>query len=106
MWQTWTREKKRSCIADLTPSWPWRLTEGAVSFSHSLSHFNQRLYLLRLAPPAAEGELPRPIGQSRELTDGKGIWHVHNGGWSPDGKSLVYTRDTDQSDIYVIEGYR
>ncbi len=37
---------------------------------------------------------------------GKGIWHVHNGGWSPDGKSLVYTRDTDQSDIYVIEGYR
>ena len=79
---------------------------SAVSFSHSLSHFNQRLYLLRLAPPAAEGELPRSLGQARELTDGKGIWHVHNGGWSPDGKSLVYTRDTDQSDIYVIEGYR
>jgi hypothetical protein len=29
---------------------------------------------------------------------------VHNGGWTPDSKSVVYTRDTDTANIYVIEG--
>jgi hypothetical protein len=28
---------------------------------------------------------------------------VHNGGWSPDGKEIVYTRHIDEGNIYVIE---
>ena len=79
---------------------------SGVTFAHALSHFNQNLYLLRLEPPAAEGGLPRPLGEAQQLTEGKGIWHVHNGGWAPDGKSVVYTHDADQGDIYLIENYR
>jgi Tol biopolymer transport system component len=41
-----------------------------------------------------------------QLTDGRGLWHTHSGGWSPDGESIVYTKDTDHNDIYVIENYR
>jgi Tol biopolymer transport system component len=26
--------------------------------------------------------------------------------WSPDGKTIVYTRDNDQGDVYTIENYR
>ena len=77
-----------------------------VAYVHAASHYNMHLYLLRLAPPAAPGELPRPVGKPRQLTRGEGIWHVHNGGWSPDSKALVYSRDLDSGDIYVIENYR
>ena len=62
---------------------------SAVSFSHNLSHINQNLYILRLAPPGTEDGLPGPLGEPEQLTDGKGVWHVHNGGWSPDGESVV-----------------
>ena len=34
---------------------------------------------------------------------GKGLWHAHAGGFSADGKSLVYSRDRDFGDIHVIE---
>jgi hypothetical protein len=29
---------------------------------------------------------------------------VHNGDFAPDGRILVYTRDTDTGDIYVLKG--
>jgi Tol biopolymer transport system component len=77
-----------------------------IAYVYAASHLNMHLYLLRLAPPAAPGELPRPVGEPRQLTRGEGIWHVHNGGWSPDSKALVYSRDLDAGDIYVIENYR
>jgi TolB protein len=77
-----------------------------VAYVHAASHQNMQLYLLRLAPPASPGELPRPVGEPRQLTRGEGVWHVHNGGWSPDSKAVVYTRDLDRGDIYVIENYR
>ncbi len=77
-----------------------------VAYVHAASHLNMHLYLLRLAPPASPGELPRPVGEPQQLTRGEGIWHVHNGGWSPDSKALVYSRDLDSGDIYVIENYR
>ena len=51
-------------------------------------------------------QLPRPLGEPQQLTRGESTWHVHNGGWSPDGKAIVYTRDLDSGDIYVIENYR
>ena len=75
---------------------------GAVSFSHSLSHMSQNAHFLRLTRPDPGGGLPSPAGEPQQATDGKGAWHVHNAAWFPDGKSLVYTRDTDQADIFQI----
>ena len=78
----------------------------AVAYGHALSHLNMNLYVLPLIPPASPAGLPQPGGKPRQLTEGKGLWHVHNGGWSLDGKKIVYTRDIDQGDIYAIENYR
>ena len=33
-------------------------------------------------------------------------WHAHSGGWAPDSKNVVYSRDRDFGDIYVIEPRR
>ncbi len=76
---------------------------SAVSYCTALSHSDMNLFVLPLAP-AASGGLPRPAGPSRAITDGKGEWHVHNGGWSPDSRQVIYTRDTDTGDVYVLEG--
>ncbi|HEU5181003.1 MAG TPA: hypothetical protein VFW45_09430, partial [Candidatus Polarisedimenticolia bacterium] len=76
---------------------------SGVSYCTALSHSNMNLFLLPLAP-APSGGLPRPAGPSRAITDGKGEWHVHNGGWSPDSRQVIYTRDTDTGDIYLLEG--
>ena len=76
---------------------------SAVSFSRNESHANQNLYVLRLTPPDPEDGLPRALGEAEQVTEGNGIWHVHNGGWFPDGESVVYTRDTDQADIFLVE---
>ncbi len=62
-----------------------------------------QLYYLKLRPPERTDGLPSPAGQPIQLTEGYGKYHVHNGGWSPDGKQIVYTRDVDAGDIYVIE---
>ena len=78
---------------------------GAVSYVHAASHFDMQLHLLRLAPPSLPDGLPRAIGRPQQLTRGEGVWHVHNGGWSPDGEAIVYSRDTDIGNIYVIENY-
>ena len=78
---------------------------SAVAFSQSVSHYNQNVFLLPMTRPGGETELPGPAGAPRQITFGEGLWHVHNGGFSPDGQSIVYTRDTDQGDIYVIENY-
>jgi len=79
--------------------------DGAnLLFTHALSHFNMNLWLLPLKPgPAGK---PVGAGQPKQITDGRSLWHVHGGGWSPDGKTIVYTRDADQGDIYTIENYR
>jgi hypothetical protein len=47
--------------------------------------------------------LPRPVGKPDVVTHGEGKWHVHNGGWSPDSKQVIDTRDTDSGDVYLIE---
>ncbi len=77
-----------------------------VAYVHSASHLNMQLHLLRLAPPASPDELPRALGEPRQLTRGESAWHVHNGGWSPDSRAVVYSRDLDSGDIYLIENYR
>ena len=56
------------------------------------------LMTLLVAAPAA--------AKTKQVTDGRSLWHVHKGGWSPDNKTIVYTRDADQGDIYTIENYR
>jgi Tol biopolymer transport system component len=74
----------------------------AIALVKSESHFDQGLFRLRLEPPAAADGLPTPVGELERLTDGQGLWHVHNGGWSHDGKWIVYTQDTDNGDIYLL----
>ena len=75
---------------------------SAVSYCSMISHFNMNLHVLKLAE-GADG-LPRPAGEPVQITDGKGGWHVHNGDWSPDGRQVVYTRDTDAGNMYLLEG--
>jgi TolB protein len=78
---------------------------GAVLFCYAASHADQSLFMLPLAPDNDSG-LPRPAGEPRRLTDGKRLWHAHHGSFSPDGKTAVYSRDTLEADVYLIENYR
>lgn len=75
---------------------------GAVAYCRAQSHVAMDLYTLPLDVPSTPDGLPVTAGQPRALAGGDGMWHVHNGGWSPDAKEIVYTRDTDEADIYVI----
>jgi Tol biopolymer transport system component len=77
---------------------------SAVSFLSALSHYNMNLHVLHLEPPTSPGGLPTPVGAPEKITHGDGEWHVHNGGWSADSKQVIYTRDTDTGDIYLLEG--
>jgi Tol biopolymer transport system component len=78
---------------------------SAVLFCYAANHANQSLFMLPLAPDNDSG-LPRPAGEPRRLTDGKRLWHAHHGSFSPDGKTAVYSRDTLEADVYLIENYR
>lgn len=78
----------------------------AILYCHAPSHFDMQFYLLPLEPPALPAGLPRPIGEPRPLALPAGASHVHTGGWSPDSKWIVYTRDVDQGDLYLIQNYR
>ncbi len=78
----------------------------AILYCYAPSHFNMQLHLLRLMPPATPAGLPRVVGAPQPLTFPTGPSHVHTGGWSPDGRWIVSTRDVDQGDLYVIQNYR
>ncbi len=78
----------------------------AILYCHAPSHFSMQFYLLPLAPPAAPVGVPRALGAPRPLALPTGASHVHAGGWSPDSRWIVYTRDVDQGDLYVIQNYR
>ncbi len=77
----------------------------AVAFCRG-GEYQQELCVLRLRFPESPDGLPEPIGEPRQLTDGRGAWHVHNGGWSPDGEEIVYTHAAPEGEILVIENYR
>ncbi len=78
----------------------------AVVYTHAGTHNAMNLFLLPLEPPGAGGGLPRVAGPPRQITHGRAQWHVHQSAWSRDGRTIVYTRDADQGDIYMIENYR
>jgi Tol biopolymer transport system component len=69
-------------------------------------HAQQELCIMRLRQPDSPDGLPERIGDPQQLTDGRSAWHVHNGGWSPDGTRIAYTRVEAESDIVVIENDR
>jgi Tol biopolymer transport system component len=77
---------------------------SAGSYCRSSSHFDMNLEVLHLLAAEEPGGLPRPAGEPVAVTHGNGEWHVHNGGLSADGRIAVYTRDTDSSDLYELEG--
>jgi len=79
---------------------------SALTFIEAVSHFTMELYILRLAAPAAPSQLPTVLGEPEQITFGDGAWHVHSGGWASDGSAVVYSRDRDEGDIYVIESQR
>ena len=74
----------------------------AVAFCAGPAHLGMKPFVLRLEPPSEPGGLPRVVGEPEPLYPLEGRWHVHNGGWSADSSSLVFTRDTDFGDIYEL----
>jgi Tol biopolymer transport system component/predicted Ser/Thr protein kinase len=74
-----------------------------LAFVQAASHFDMQVQVLDLAPPTAPGELPRALGDPRQVTRGESAFHVHNGGWSPDGTAILYSRDFDNGDVFVLE---
>jgi Tol biopolymer transport system component len=78
----------------------------SVAYNSADGHFSMNRYVLRLDRPASAKELPQATGAPRQVTFGKGKWHVHGGAWSPDGRSIVYTRDFDRGNLSVIDNYR
>ncbi len=78
----------------------------AVLYCHAPSHFSMQFYLLPLALPAGPAGLPGAAGAPQPLALPTGASHVHAGGWSPDSKWIVYTRDVDQGDLSLIQNYR
>jgi Tol biopolymer transport system component len=75
---------------------------SAVAFCFGPGHMSMGLALLKLEPPVDPEGLPRAAGEPEYVVRTEGTWHVHNGGWSPDSKSLVYTRDQDYGDIHKL----
>ena len=75
-----------------------------VAFLRSISHYNSDAFTLRLVE--GEGGLPVAVGEPEQLTDGEGVWHVHNFAWLPDGKRYAYTRDIDDGDIFLLRPAR
>ncbi len=75
---------------------------SAVAFCFGPGHMSMGLALLKLELPVDPQGLPRAVGEPEYVVRTEGTWHVHNGGWSPDSKSLVYTRDQDYGDIHKL----
>jgi Tol biopolymer transport system component len=84
-----------------------RLTEifvnpngNSIGYAYDLrSHHNQSLYLL------SKEDNGTFTSEPNRLTNGEGLWHAHMASWSPDGKSIVYVKDTDRSNIYEISNH-
>lgn len=77
-----------------------------LTYVSGASRFALDLYLLPLHQPAGHSGLPQPWGTPTILVSAQRGAYPRNGGWSPDGNAIVYTRERHDADIYVIENYR
>jgi Tol biopolymer transport system component/tRNA A-37 threonylcarbamoyl transferase component Bud32 len=75
---------------------------SGVAFCFGRGHFSMGLAVLKLDPPSEPGGLPTAVGEPEYVVPTEGNWHVHNGGWSPDSKRIVYVHDEDYGDIYEL----
>jgi Tol biopolymer transport system component len=75
---------------------------SAVAFCYGRGHSSMGLAVLKLEASSTADGLPRAIGEPELVVRAGGPWHIHNGGWSPDSKRLVYTHDRDYGDIYEL----
>jgi Tol biopolymer transport system component len=75
--------------------------------SASYSFDGERIAFVRGGPQGGDlMMMPADGGETEYVVRTEGTWHVHNGGWSPDSKSLVYTQDQDFGDIYELVARR
>ncbi len=77
-----------------------------LGYTTAVGHFSFNIFRLKLDPPNSSKDFPTIIGDPEQITLGAGKWHVHHGSFSPDNKSILYSRDTDQGDIYLIANYK
>jgi dipeptidyl aminopeptidase/acylaminoacyl peptidase len=75
---------------------------SGVAFCHGRGHFSMGLAVLKLEPPSDADALPTAVGEPEYVVSTEGSWHVHNGGWAPDSKRIVYIHDQDYGDIYEL----
>jgi serine/threonine-protein kinase len=75
---------------------------SSVAFSAGPGHLGMGLHTLALERPASPGGLPAASGEPVAHEPPDRNWHVHFAGWSPDSKSLVYTRDEDYGDVFEL----
>lgn len=74
-----------------------------VSYCSSISHFGQTINIIALDYDVKLEELISPLEAPNVFLSGKGGWHPHNGGWTPDGKQILYSKDTDEGDLYILK---
>jgi len=75
---------------------------SGVAFCFGRGHYSMGLAVLKLGPPSDPDGLPTAVGEPEYVVPAEGTWHVHNGGWSPDSKKLVYTHDEDHGNLYEL----
>jgi Tol biopolymer transport system component len=76
-----------------------------VAYNSADGHLSMNRYLLPLTPATGD-QLAHAAGEPEQITFGGGVWHVHGGAWTPDSKQIVYTRDFDSGNLFVIDNYR
>ena len=74
---------------------------SAVAFCGGPAHLGMKPHVLALSSTAG-GAVLKAVGEPRALYPLDANWHVHNGGWSPDSKKLVFTHDTDYGDLFEV----
>lgn len=78
----------------------------SIVYAHAESHFEMNLFRLPLQAPKRPDGLPGVGAEPVQLTDSRGAWHVHGAGLTRSDDRIVYTRDADRGDIFVLEDYR
>ena len=75
---------------------------SGVAFCYGRGHYSMGLAVLKLDSGGNADGLPVAVGEPEYVVRTEGSWHVHNGGWSPDSKRIVYMHDQDYGDIYEL----